>query len=117
MIGEEILIEIDATLDQLIRNAEVIQDANTDELSTTEIDVFKKTQESLIQHLIHMDQRLEEKRKGLTTLDKRSASYKIKEKRIKFEHLKGAYHQTILEKENQMPLLSKRRSKRFLAKK
>ncbi len=117
MFGEEILMEIDTTLDQLIKNAEVLQDTNLEELSETEIEGFQKMQESLIQHLIHMDQHLEMKRKNLKTLDKRSASYKIQEKLTKFERLKTEYHKNISQTlvKGRTPFLSKRKTKRFLA--
>lgn len=116
MAAEEIMMEIDATLDRLILNAEAIAGADLEELSTTELEAFQKTQESLIQHLLHSDQRLEAQRRGLSNLDKRSASYKIAEKRAKFEKLKSSYHKTISDTmEKKLPILSKRRSKRFLA--
>ncbi|HSX26283.1 MAG TPA: hypothetical protein VLE89_04670 [Chlamydiales bacterium] len=116
MFGQEILIEIDSTLDQLIRNAEVIQTVDPKELSETEVDAFQKTQESLLQHLIHLDQFLEDKRKNLKVQDKRSAGFKIQEKLQKFEKLKSDYHKTISESGpfRKCPFLSKRRSKRFL---
>lgn len=116
MFGEEILTEIDTTLDQLIRNAEVIQNTNLEELSVTEIEGFQKMQESLIQHLIHMDQHFETKRKELKILDKRSANYQIQEKLIKFEKLKSEYHKNISQTmiKGRTPFLSKRRTKRFL---
>ncbi len=116
MIGEEILQEIDATLDQLIRNAQAIQSASIQDLSDTEIEAFQKTQESLIQHFLHMDQLLEAKRKGIGTLDKKSSSYKIQEKLTQFETLKSAYRKTIAEatKKQTLPILSKRKAKRFL---
>ena len=44
MVGEEIIQEIDATLDLLIRNAEALQNTNVQELSTAEIEAFQKTQ-------------------------------------------------------------------------
>ena len=56
MFGEDIVQEIDKTLDQLIQNAEVISKADFTELSDTELEAFQKTQESLLQHLLHMDQ-------------------------------------------------------------
>lgn len=116
MAAEEIMMEIDATLDRLILNAEAIAGADLEELSTMELEAFQKTQESLIQHLLRSDQRLEAQRKGLANLDKRSASYKIAEKRAKFEKLKSSYHKTISDTiEKKLPILSKRRSKRFLA--
>jgi len=116
MIGEEILQEIDKTLDQLIRNAEAIQSANIQELSETEIEAFQKTQESLIHHFLYMDKFLETKRKNLNTLDKRSSSYKIQEKLTQFESLKTVCHKIIAETNKQtVPILSKRRAKRFIA--
>jgi hypothetical protein len=117
MFGEEILMQIDTTLDQLIQNAEMIQNTNLEELSETELEGFQKTQESLIQHLIHMDQHLECKRKDLKNGDRRSASYKIQEKMIRFEKLKSEYHKNISQTvvKGRTPFLSKRRTKRFLA--
>jgi hypothetical protein len=115
MIGEEILMEIDTTLDRLIRNAETIQDVQLNDLSEMEIDAFQKTQESLLQHLMHMDQFLETKRKSLRLTDKRSASYKIQEKLLKFEKLKSTYHNTLEETmARKREILSKRRGKRLL---
>lgn len=114
MLGEEILLEIDGTLDQLIRNAEVIQRVDLKSLSETEIDAFQKTQESLLQHLMHMDQFLVTKRNSLKVQDKRSASFKIQEKLLKFEKMKSTYHKSISEVQAKMPIFSKRRSKRFL---
>lgn len=111
MLGEEILIEIDSTLDRLIRNAEVVQDASIEDLSETEIEAFKKTQESLLQHLIHLDQTFE--KKG-NTYHKRSARFKIQEKLLKFEKMKRSYHQTLSNTDRRTSILSKRRSKKVL---
>ena len=116
MAAEEILMEIDATLDRLIQNAEAIANADIEELSIMELEAFQKTQESLIHHLLHTDQRLEAQRKSLSGLEKRSASYKIAEKRTKFEKLKSSYHPTVAKTvEKKLPILSKRRKKRLLA--
>jgi hypothetical protein len=116
MAAEEILMEIDTTLDRLIQNAEAIAGAEIGELSLMELEAFQKTQESLIHHLLHTDQRLETQRKGLAGIDKRSATYRIAEKRAKFEKLKSSCHKTVTETiEQKLPILSKRRSKRFLA--
>lgn len=115
MVGEEILLEIDGTLDQLIRNAEVLQKTDLQQLTETEIDAFQKTQESLLQHLLHMDQFLVTKRNSLKSQDKRSAGFKIQEKLLKFEKMKSAYHKSLSEARNKMPILPKRRSKRFLS--
>lgn len=116
MAAEEILMEIDATLDRLIQNAEAIASTELEELSMTELEAFQKTQESLIHHLLHTDQRLESQRKGLSKLETRSASYKIAKKREKFEQLKSSYQPTVAKTmQKKLPLLSKRRSKRFLS--
>ena len=115
MFGEEILLEIDGTLDQLIRNAEAIQKVDLAELCETEIDAFKKTQESLLQHLIHMDQFLITKRNSLKLQDKRSASFKIQEKLVKFEKMKNSYHRYFSEMQNKTAILSKRRNKRLIS--
>jgi hypothetical protein len=114
MVGEDILIEIDGTLDQLIRNAEVIEKVDLKDLSENEIDAFQKTQESLLQHLMHMDEFLVAKKNDLKLQNKRSASFKIQEKLVKFEKMKLAYHQGLSKVQSKTPILSKRRSKRFL---
>jgi hypothetical protein len=114
MASEEILMEIDATLDRLIQNAEAITGVEIEELSLMELEAFQKTQESLIQHLLYTDERLAQRNR--LGIDKRSASYKISVKRAKFEKLKSTYHKTISETvEKKLPILSKRRSKRFLS--
>jgi hypothetical protein len=115
MFGEEILTEIDGTLDRLIRNAEMIQRVDLKDLNETEIDAFQKTQESLLQHLMHMDQFLVAKRNSLKLQDKRSASFKIQEKLLKFEKMKSSYHKNFAEIQSKMKILSKRRSKRLLS--
>lgn len=115
MISEEIILEIDATLDRLICNAEAIQNVNLSELSETEIEAFQKTQESLLQHFMHMDQFLETKAKNLKTENKKSARNQIREKFVKFEKLKESYHKeisnTLMRKSE---ILSKRRCKKVL---
>jgi hypothetical protein len=115
MFGEEILLEIDGTLDQLIRNAEVLQKVELKSLSETEIEAFQKTQESLLQHLMHMDQFLVTKRNSLKVQDKKSASFKIQEKLLRFEKMKNSYHKDLSALQNRVSILSKRRNKRFLS--
>ena len=114
MVGEDILLEIDGTLDQLIRNAEVIEKVDLKDLSETEIEAFKKTQESLLQHLMHMDEFFAAKRNDLKLQDKKSATFKIQEKLLKFEKMKTSYHKSLSQVERKMPILSKRRTKRLL---
>ena len=114
MFGQDILLEIDSTLDQLILNAETIQGVDVNELNETEVDAFQKTQESLLQHLMHMDQRLVQKRDSLKIPDTRSASHKIQEKLLRFERLKTGYSKTLEERMLRRPILAKRKSKRLL---
>ncbi len=78
MNRREILNEIDTTLDQLIKNASALQDvADNTHLSAA----LHKTQESLLAHLIHLEDFLdippkahEEKRMLLTELTKKPTS-------------------------------------------
>ena len=91
MFGEEILLEIDDTLDRLIYNAEAIQSVDLKDLSTTEIDAFQKTQESLLQHLLHLDQFFETRKSDQGASHKKSGRYQIQEKLLKFEKLKREY--------------------------
>ena len=115
MLGEEILTEIDTTLDQLIRNAEAIQKVEVEDLSEMEIQAFKNTQESLIQHLLHMDEFLEIKRKSLSLQEKRSASFKIQEKLLQFEKMKSVYHKKLDHSQQKRSFLLKRRRKKLLS--
>jgi hypothetical protein len=109
MENAEIVQNIDTTLDQLILNAEVLSDAELNSLTDTELDAFQKTQESLMQHLLQMDQMLEQRPQ-----DKRSATIQIRDKRQRFENLKREYSEDLNEtlRERRM-ILSKRRGKRF----
>lgn len=114
MIGEEIILEIDSTLDRLICNAEAVQNVNFTDLSEAEIEAFQKTQESLLHHFMYMDQILETKTKTLKIQDKKSARNQIQQKLVKFEKLKESYHRemTLIRKSE---MLSKRRCKKVLA--
>jgi hypothetical protein len=51
--SEEILADIDATLDQLIENAQVIKEISVSTLYTSEVEALQKTQESLLARLVH----------------------------------------------------------------
>ena len=112
MFAEDILTEIDATLENLIRNAETLQGVELKDLDTEEIEAFQKTQESLIHHLMNMDRTLETRRTQLRIQDKRSAGYKIQEKRLKFEKLKTEVNNTIQSGSKKLPLFIKRHGKR-----
>lgn len=87
MFAQEILLEIDATLEQLIRNAETLRRVDMSELSDAEIDGFQNTQESLLHHLMYLDQTFEAKRKSVTFQNTKSVLFKIQEKHQRFEKL------------------------------
>ena len=108
MFGEEIVQEIDKTLDQLIQNAEVISGVDLKELSESELDAFQKTQESLLQRLMHMDQMLGSK---IKTVKKPGGN--IQQKLLKFERLKSNYSKGIAETIKMRPIVCKRKAKRF----
>ena len=114
MFAEDLLAEIDATLEHLICNAETLQGVDFEDLTEEEIDAFQKTQESLIHRLMNMDQAFETRRVQLRVQDKKSAGYKIQEKRIRFEKLKNEVNNTIQITAKKLPLLVKRRGKRVL---
>lgn len=60
---EEILADIDATLDQLIENADVIKRFSMKTLFVSEVAGLQKTQESLLARLVHMNDLLKEQQK------------------------------------------------------
>lgn len=117
MFAEDVLTEIGATLDQLIQNAEAIQDVELKDLSETELTAFQKTQESLIHRLLHLDQFFETRKLDQKTLHKQGGRYRIQEKLLKFERLKREYKKNLgepVESWHRSDLLMKRRSKKFL---
>ena len=87
MISEEILFDIDQTLDRLIENAETIKDVNLKELEDEKVVAFQKTQESLLAHLVSMDELLDQKRKKIKIPKIGSVSFKIQEKIKTFENV------------------------------
>ena len=75
----DILADMDATLDQLIRNAEVLRSVSIKSLEEKEIEALQKTQDSLLAHLVHMDQLLN-KEKVTSSLPQREVNLAIKQK-------------------------------------
>lgn len=61
--GEEILADIDGTLDQLIENADVLKRISLTTLYTSEVEALQKTQESLLARLVHMNDLLKGRKK------------------------------------------------------
>lgn len=60
---EEILVDIDTTLDQLLENAATMNRISFDSFFATEIEALKNTQESLLARLIHMNELLDQEDK------------------------------------------------------
>jgi hypothetical protein len=56
--GDEILADIDDTLDRLIENADVIKKISFRTVYTSEVEALQKTQESLLARLVHMNELL-----------------------------------------------------------
>jgi hypothetical protein len=61
--GEEILADIDGTLDRLIENADVIKKISFRTIYTSEIEALQRTQESLLARLVHMNELLKRHKK------------------------------------------------------
>ncbi|OGN55251.1 MAG: hypothetical protein A3D96_06680 [Chlamydiae bacterium RIFCSPHIGHO2_12_FULL_44_59] len=114
MIGEEILLEIDETLSRLIQNAEAIQSVQWNALSETEMNAFQNTQESLLQHLLHMDGCWLMRKNSLKNPRVHSSTLKIQEKLKHFEQLKTSYSKSISSARKKTPFFSKRKKKSLL---
>ena len=115
MIGDEILVEIDSTLDHLICNAEAIEQANLSNLSEVEIEAFQKTQESLLHHFLNLDSCLEAQREGLKKPCQKTAAEKLQVKKDRFEKLKRSYSGSLERAVRQKRELTlKRRRKQLL---
>ncbi len=95
MFSEEILGEIDLTLDRLIENATAMKDFT---LLKEEVKAFQKTQESLLEHLIHMDELLEEKRKKLKIHKSEQKRKIINQKLNQFEKLNYNFIKNVFQK-------------------
>jgi hypothetical protein len=61
---EELLAELDATLEQLIQNASLFCNSNFHVLEPVEIDSLYKTQESLVARFVHAQERLKDESKA-----------------------------------------------------
>lgn len=64
---EDILAEIDSTIDQLLENAKALKKISLKSSYQEEILALEKTQESLIAHLMHLDEMLKKKDRAYTT--------------------------------------------------
>ena len=110
MIGEELTKNIDQTLDQLIQNAETISSVDLRDLSETELEAFQKTQESLLQRFLRMDEMIRSK----PLLDQRSATVQIQRKLQCFQSLEMHYQRKVQKRVASRPIVCKRRCKKLL---
>lgn len=62
---KDLFEEIDETINMLIENAKVLDDISGADFYKEEIIALEKTQESLLAHLIHMDEILKKKDKSI----------------------------------------------------
>jgi hypothetical protein len=89
---EEILAEIDSTLNQLIINIEIVSDVLPSDLSETEIHAMHKTQESLLARFMHMNDLIkDEERKKLQEKQTSAIEAKLK----KFGELNASFIESI----------------------
>lgn len=85
--GEEILVDIDTTLDQLIQNAATINCISFDTLFTNEMEALQKTQESLLARLVHMNDLLDRDEKRGCYRKQKVVYTKIEDKIVEFGRL------------------------------
>ena len=109
-MDQQIIQKIDQTLDQLIQNAEALSRIDVQTLCVTELEAFQKTQESLLHHLLHMDQLMMKK---TNVEDPRLVTNRLRNKRAHFLSLASKYEPQINEAQEKRSILSKRRKKRF----
>jgi len=91
MFAQEILSEMDITIDKLIDNAETMNKLSNVGIIKEEIDSLQSIQEQLISHLIQMDSELKSKNKEIKKPNLNSASIKIRNKMRKFEGLNSKF--------------------------
>ena len=82
--GEEILADIDDTLDHLIENADAIKKISLSTLYISEVEALQKTQESLLARLVHMNDLLKSHKK---TEEGQSSLDSLEEKILRFGKL------------------------------
>ncbi len=91
MVEEDILCEIDSILDKLINNAKHLADISMHSLSEKEILDHQKTQDSLLSHLLYMDN------KYLKTIKKPNKKEASIQKKLKdFERLNQRFIKNVI---------------------
>lgn len=95
---KDLICEIDQTIDQLIENAKVIETIAANTCYEHELYALEKTQESLIAHLIHMDEIL---KKESSFIDSKPLAQAIVENKLS----QSCYLQSMLEKKENLEQL------------
>lgn len=108
MIGEDLLQEINDTLDCLTRNAQAMQQGKLPKASY-EKEIYEKTQESLLARLIHLDQRWESHPKELKKTKSPSPHFSIQKKWL---DLQKTQEKSFLTLSHKMGVFSLQRVKR-----
>ncbi|MEX0961888.1 MAG: hypothetical protein WDZ28_03420 [Simkaniaceae bacterium] len=78
---DSLVEDLSLTLDQLIQNADVLNHIESNDGIEAEVDGLKKTQESLLSHMLHVHDMIEEEKK----MSKKDAE-KIKQVQKKLMH-------------------------------
>lgn len=90
---EEILAELDSTLNQLLLNIETVSDVSLSELSETEMQAMHKTQESLMARFMHTSDLIKEKERK--KLQETNALIKLQDKLKKFSELNTSFIKSV----------------------
>jgi hypothetical protein len=96
--GEKILADIDATLDQLIQNADAIRRISGYSLEENELEALQKTQESLLARIMHMDTLLDSDQKKQQIKKKADTYHNIQQKISQFGRLNERLIKDVAEK-------------------
>ncbi len=96
--GEEILADIDQTLDQLIENADIINRISFNALFTSEVQALQKTQESLMARLMHMHELLEKDKKQQIPTKRTNPLNQIENKLKEFGQLNARLIEYLVQK-------------------
>lgn len=92
---EEILAELDSTLNQLLLNIETVSNASLSDLSETEMQAMHKTQESLLARFMHMNDLIKESERKKLQEKKTRELTQLQEKLKKFSDLNTSFIQSV----------------------
>jgi len=90
---EEILAELDSTLNQLLLNIETVSDVSLSEISETEMQAMHKTQESLMARFMHTSELIKENERK--KLQETNVLIKLQEKLKKFSELNTSFIKSV----------------------